>query len=197
MSNGFTLESDSNVTVYKRLMIAAGTAIMAGTVLDRVRNSATAEAQPCTAASTTSTIYAVAMETVSTTATSILCALITSVQTWGADPVNQATTVALAATYSGYNGQRMILGVQTLTPTIGGSGATAWKNLQYSDPTTGLSQVPSGTAFATVTTANNTGTDVPGTTGVFEQLGYTVISWTAGVPTTGRIVGRFLTEHAA
>ncbi len=197
MASGFVLFSDPETTVYKRLKIAAGTAIMQGTVLDRVRATANVDVQPCTAASLTSTIYAVATETVSTTATSILCALITNRQLWSADPVNQPTTNALATTYGGYNQQRMILGVQTVTPTIGGSGATAWKNMQYVDQVTGISQVTSGTAFATVTTVNNTGTDVTGTTGVFAQESLVVTSYTAGVATTGRILGRFLYEHAA
>jgi hypothetical protein len=197
MASGFTLVYDPDSTVYRRLKITAGTAVMQGTVMDRLRATANVDVQACTATSVTSTVYAVAVETVSTTATSVLCALITPRQLWSADPVNQATTAALAVTYGGYNGQRQILGVQTVTPTIGGSGATAWKNLQYIDPVTGISQVTSGTAFATVTTANNTGSDVAGTTGVFEQLFYVVTSYTAGVPTTGRIIGRFEGEHAS
>jgi hypothetical protein len=191
MAQGFTLEYDPNVTQYRRLKVAAGTAIMQGTVLDRVRNSASAEAQAASAASVTSSIYAVAMETVGTSATSVLACIITPDQVWQADPVNQATTGALATTYAGYAGQRMILGVQTFTV-----GTTSGPSFRYVS-NTGVTDVPNGTAFTTLSTVNNTGTDVTGTTGVFEQLGYTVTSYTAGVPTTGRIVGRFLREHAA
>lgn len=191
MSQGLTLVYDPDTTVFRRLKVASGTGIMVGTVLDRVRNSASAEAQATTAASVTSSVYAVAMETVGTTATSVLAAIITPKQVWAGDPVNQATTANLATTYAGYTGQRMILGVQTFTV-----GTTGGPSFRYTGPT-GVSDVPAGTAFATLTTINNTGTDVTGTTGVFEQMGYQVVSYTAGVPTTGRIVGRFPGEHAA
>lgn len=192
MANGLTLVYDADTTVYRKVRVASGTGIMQGTAMDRVRNSATVDAQACTATSVTSGIYGVTVQTTSTTETTTVIALVTPRQLWQADPVNQPSTVALAATYAGYAGQRMILGVQTFTV-----GTTAGPHLCYLT-STGVVDVPIGTAFTNLTTVNNTGTDVTGTTGVFEQIGLHITSYTAaGIPATGRIVGRFLNEHAA
>jgi hypothetical protein len=192
MANGLTLVYDPDSTVYRKVRIATGTGIMQGTVMDRVRNSATVDAQGATASSVTSSIYGVTIQTTSTTDSSTVIALLTPRQLWQADPVNQPTSAALAATYAGYAGQRMILGVQTFTV-----GTTAGPAVRYLT-STGVQEVSAGTAFTNLSTVNNTGTDVTGTTGVFEQTGLIVTSYTAaGVPSTGRIVGRFLNEHAA
>ena len=177
MAQGFTLISDPEATVYRKVKIASGTAILAGTVLDRVRGSATVDAQVATASSVTSSIYGVTVSTASSTDTSVLIALITPRQIWQADC--GASGGGTAATSQ--NGQRMIFGTETITLT---------QNIS----TLGVSGVVSfaiGTSFANVTTVNNTGSDVTGTTGVFEQLG------TDPLVSTARVVGRLLNEHAA
>ena len=173
MAAGFILISDPETTIYKKLQIASGTSILAGTVLDRVRGSATVDAQKATASSTTSTIYAVAVSTASATDTTILAALITNRQVWSADAANTANAA--------HDGQRMIFGTQTITPGNATSILTS----------SGVGSIAGGTAFANVTTVNNTGSDVTGTTGVFEQLGL------LGLVSTVRVVGRMLYEHAA
>ena len=184
--NGFSLMVDPQTAVTRRLKIAAGTAIMQGTVMDQNHSgSATIDVAPSTSSSVTSTIYAVTAETVSSAATSVLCYIITPYQYWSCDTTNTANTA--------HDGQRMILGTETLTV---GTNATPQGNLDYvsnsqsAGNTAGVTPVPVGTAL-TVTTANNTGSDVTGTTGVFEQLG------TLAQLSTTRIWGRFLPEHAA
>lgn len=171
------MEYDPDVTVYRKVKIASGTAIMSGTVLDRVRGSATVDAQPCTASSTTSSYYGVATSTASSTDTSILMCLVTPRQIWQADCGATGGGTAAAS----QNGQRMIFGTQTVVTTI---------NTSYLE-STGVVNIPIGTSFASVTTVNNTGSDVTGTTGIFEQLA------TAPLVSTSRVVGRLLTEHAA
>lgn len=179
MANGFTLVFDPDVTQYRRLKITAGTNIMQGTVMDQLHTgSSTADVQPSTASSVTSAIYAVAAETVNSGATSILCALITPRQVWSCDATNTANAA--------HNGLRAIIGTETITA---GTTATPPGNLKITS-STGVSDIASGTAF-TVTTLNNTGSDVTGTTGVMIQQGIlTAVS-------TTRLVVRFLVEHAA
>lgn len=177
MAQGFTLVYDPDTTVYRKVKIASGTAILAGSCLDRVRGSATVDAQLCTASSVTSSIYGVAVSTASSTDTTILMALITPRQIWQADCGATGGGTALAS----QNGQRMIFGVQTIVTT---------QNISTNGPT-GVTSFPIGTSFANVTTVNNTGSDVTGTTGIFEQLA------TEPLVSTSRVVGRLLTEHAA
>jgi hypothetical protein len=177
MAQGFTLLSDSATTVYRKLKIASGTAILSGSVLDRVRGSSTVDVQLATASSTTASIYAVAVSTASSTDTTILAALINpETQLWQADCGATGGGTASAA----QNGQRMIFGTQTITLT---------QNVSTLG-TTGVVSFAIGTSFANVTTVNNTGSDVTGPTGVFEQKDVIALV------STSRVIGRFLNEHA-
>ncbi len=177
MGQGFTLIYDPEPTVYRKVKVASGTAIFQGTVLDRNRGSATVDATVATASSVTSSIYGVAVSTIGTADTSILMALITPRQLWMADCGASGGGTANTA----HNGQRMIFGTQTITTTqnitaLGVNGVTSFAI---------------GSTFNNNTTVNNTGSDVTGTTGVFEQLG------TEPLVSTSRVVGRLLNEHAA
>lgn len=183
MAQGFTLFSDPDVTTFRKVKVASGTAIFRGTVMDRVRGSATVDAQPSTASSTTSSIYGVTTQTISSTDTSVLIALITPRQLWMADCGATGGGTALAA----QNGQRMIFGTQTIT--VGTTAAPAG-DLTITT-TSGVVTLATGTSFTTATTVNNTGSDVTGTTGVFEQTAI------APLVSTARVVGRLLYEHAA
>lgn len=98
MAIEFKLIADPHATVFKQFTIASqayaiGDAVMlspsAGTVI------------PATSATVPSRLIGVAMETVASTATSLLVALITPFQTWGADATNTTNTA--------HNLQRMVL----------------------------------------------------------------------------------------
>lgn len=100
MGVGFKLIKDAQDTEYKKLRIAS----QAYTIGDAVMLDRTADAVdvvPATAASVTYNIYAVAMETVTSAATEVLCALVHPRQTWTVDCTNTPTTDD--------NYQRMIL----------------------------------------------------------------------------------------
>lgn len=98
MSTGFKLIADPESTEYRQFTIASQ-AYTIGDVLAYSRSAA--DVIPGTATTLTTDVAAVAMETVASTATSILGCLVASRQRWSADVTN-ATNVA-------HNFQRMIL----------------------------------------------------------------------------------------
>jgi len=97
---GFVLRKDPGNTVYKTVRVAS----QAYTIGDAVMSDRTADAIeviPATSSTTTANIYGVAMETVTSSATSLLVALITPQQEWECGATN---TVAVND-----NGERMAL----------------------------------------------------------------------------------------
>ena len=97
---GFNLRKDPNVTQYKKVRVAS----QAYTIGDAVmldRTSDAIDVVPATSSSTTLNIYGVAMETVTSSATSLLIALLTPEQEWSVQSANNSNT--------GHNYQRMLL----------------------------------------------------------------------------------------
>ena len=100
MAIEFKLVKDPDTTVYKNMRVASqaysvGDAVM----LDRTADAI--EVVPATSSAATSSIYGVAMEAVTSSATSLLIALVTNRQEWSADTTNTATV--------NDNEQRMVL----------------------------------------------------------------------------------------
>lgn len=109
---GFHLLKDPNTTVCKKLRVSSqaytlGDAVMLDTTSDSI------DVVPATAATTTLNIYAVAMETVTSAATSLLCAIITPEQEWKVDSTNNSN--------ASHSYQRMIL---TDKATVNNTGTT-------------------------------------------------------------------------
>lgn len=100
MAIGFKLLTDPDATVYRNLRIASQ-AYTVGDSLMFDRNADATDAVPATSSSVTTNMFAVAMETVTASATQVLCALITNRQQWVAD--------ASAAPSTNDNYQRMVL----------------------------------------------------------------------------------------
>lgn len=87
MSVGFKLVKESPETVFKKLRIASqaytlGDSVMLDTSADAV------DVVPATSSSTTANIYAVAMETVTSSATEALFCLVNDQQEWSVDCTN-------------------------------------------------------------------------------------------------------------
>jgi hypothetical protein len=87
MAQEFSLIADPNPTAFKVVKILSqaytkGDALMLDRTLDAV------DVVPATSSTITSNIYAVAMETVTSSATSLLVCLLTPDQTWTADASN-------------------------------------------------------------------------------------------------------------
>lgn len=98
MAIGFKLIADPDNTEYRVFTIVS----QAYTIGDSVDISRTAaDVVPSTSSSTTIGIRGVAMQTVTSSATTLLVALSTSRQRWTADVTNAANTA--------HNGQRMVL----------------------------------------------------------------------------------------
>lgn len=98
MAIGFKLLTDPDVTEYRTMIVAS----QAYTIGDAVAYSRSAHTViPATASTTTNDIFAVAMETVTSAATTLLCAIVKPEQKWVADVTN--------ATNTNHNYQRMIL----------------------------------------------------------------------------------------
>jgi hypothetical protein len=198
MAQGFTLTYDPQVTQYRRVKIAtpsAGTAILAGTVVDQSHTgSATVDVAVSTASSVTSALYGVTMETIYAGMTSVLIAIITPAQVWETDASSSGTTLTAiaAATLLTYINLRAILGYTTVTvdsasPT---NANTATPGMYTYLSPTGVLRLPSATT-AQLSSVLASGSDVTGTTGVF------IVTGTLPGISTTRVVGRFLTEHAA
>ena len=86
MAQGFTLVYDPDVTVYREVKIASGTAVASGTVVDQSHaGSATVDVATATTSSVTSTIYGVTVGSISSSATTVKIALITPRQIWACD----------------------------------------------------------------------------------------------------------------
>lgn len=98
MAIGFKLIADPGNTEY-RVYTIASQAYTIGDLVDISRTAATVT--PSTASSTTVTIRGVAMETVTSAATTLLISLCNQYQRWSVDSTNTAN--------SAHNGQRMIL----------------------------------------------------------------------------------------
>lgn len=91
MAVGFKLVKESNEVVYKQLRIASqaytlGDAAMLDTTADAV------DVVPATSSTTTANIYAVAMETVTSSATTALFCLVNPNQEWSVDATNTPST---------------------------------------------------------------------------------------------------------
>jgi len=91
---------DPDTTEYKVVRVASQ-AYTKGDAVHRDRTSDAIEVVVATASSNTRNIYGVAMETVTSSATELLVALITPQQTWKVEVANTAS--------ANHNGQRMIL----------------------------------------------------------------------------------------
>lgn len=98
MAIGFKLLADPDTTEYRQFTISSQ-AFTIGDLFDVSRSAGTVT--PSTASSTTVSIRGVAMETVASTATTLLGCIVKPVQRWVADSVNAPQTSD--------NGQRMIL----------------------------------------------------------------------------------------
>lgn len=97
---GFSLMADPNTTEYRNVRVASQ-AYTIGDAVHQDRTSDAVDVVPATASSTTVNIYGVAMETVTSAATTLLIALANSQQRWVADATNTPAT--------NHNYQRMIL----------------------------------------------------------------------------------------
>lgn len=100
MAIGFRLIADPGVTEFRACRIASQ-AYTIGDAVHQDRTSNAVDVVPATASSTTVNIYGVAMETVLSSATSLLVCLVNDRQRWSAD--------ANAATNTNHNYQRQIL----------------------------------------------------------------------------------------
>ncbi len=100
MAIGFRLIADPDNTEYRVCRIASQ-AYTIGDAVHQDRTSNAVDVVPATASSTTVNIYGVAMETVASTATALLVALVNDRQRWVADMTN--------ATNTNHNYERMIL----------------------------------------------------------------------------------------
>ena len=199
MAQGFKLIYDPDVTVFRRVKITtptAGTAVPSGTPVDTYRTgSSTVEVCVGTtaggqgallAASLTSSLYGVTVETIYAGQTSVLIAVITNRQIWSCEASTSSTTLAapVAATLLTYENLRSIPGYFTYTHTTPFTNSPGSGDLRYLD-TTGVKDIPAATTMAVATTVV-TGLDVGGPTGVFVLMG------TLPAVSTTRVVGRFL-----
>lgn len=207
MAQGFTLVYDPDVTTYRRVKIttpSAGTAILAGTIVDQNHGGSssvdvvigtTGGGQGALlSASLTSSLYGVTVETIYAGQTSVLIALITPRQVWSCEAGSATTTLTAiaAATLITYIGLRGIPGYTTITVNSASpTAANTAPGYTYSYLTsTGTATLPSQTTAA-LPTFLASGSDVTGTTGIF------ILQGTLPAVSTTRVVGRFLTEHAA
>ena len=97
---GFKLVKDANDTVYETVRVASQ-AYTIGDALMLDRTSDSTDAVPATSSTTTTNLYGVAMETVASTATTLLVAVITPNQVWEIQSANN--------TNANHNYQRMLL----------------------------------------------------------------------------------------
>lgn len=97
---GFSLIRNINQVVY-RVMRIASQAYTLGDAVHQDRTSDAIDIVPATASSTTVNIFGVCMETVASTATSVLVAVADPTQEWVTDSANNSNT--------NHNYQRMIL----------------------------------------------------------------------------------------
>lgn len=97
---GFKLIKDAQETECKKFRIASQ-AYTIGDVVMLDRTSDSIDVVPGTSSSTTTNIYAVALETVTSAATEILCAVVQPWQEWEVDSVNNSN--------ASHNYQRMLL----------------------------------------------------------------------------------------
>ena len=98
--SGFTLISDPDTTEYRNVRIASQ-AYTIGDAVMQDRTSDAVDVVPATASSTTVNIFGVAMETVTSSATQLLIAIVKPTQKWVTDSANTGNT--------NHNYQRMIL----------------------------------------------------------------------------------------
>lgn len=112
--SGFSLISDPSATVF-RVFTISSQAFTIGDLVDMSRSAATVT--PSTSSSTPYTIHGVAMETVASTATSLLCALVNDRQLWKVPSTNNAN--------SAHNGQRMVLTDKSTINNTGTDSTTA------------------------------------------------------------------------
>ncbi len=97
---GFRLVKENTDPIYKKLRIASQAYTLGDLVmLDRTSDSV--DVVPATSSTTTFGVYAVAMETVASTATEALFCLVEPTQVWEVDSVNNSN--------ESHNYQRMLL----------------------------------------------------------------------------------------
>ncbi len=133
MAVGFKLIADPDATEFRTFTIASQ-AYTLGDIVDVSRTAGTVT--PSTASSTTVTIRGVAMQTVTSAATSLLVCLASARQKWSADYTN-ATNVA-------HNGQRMVLTDKATvnnTGTDSTSASAVWEQLATASSTRGVGRL--------------------------------------------------------
>lgn len=86
---GFSLLRDPNTTVFRTVRVASQ-AYTFGDAVHQDRTSDATDVVPATASSNTQNIYAVAQETVASTATTLLVCLVNPDQEWQVDSTNDA-----------------------------------------------------------------------------------------------------------
>ena len=91
MAVGFKLVKESNETVNKKVRIASQAYTLGDLVMVDVTSDAI-DVVPATATTTTALVYAVAQETVASTATEMLVTIVTPNQEWSVDCTNTPTT---------------------------------------------------------------------------------------------------------
>lgn len=114
MAIGFKLIADPNTTVFRNYTIASQ-AFTIGDLVDVSRTAATVT--PSTASSKDYEIRGVAMETVTSSATTLLIALVNVQQLWSVDSTNNAN--------ASHNGQRMVLTDKSTVNNTGSDSTSA------------------------------------------------------------------------
>jgi hypothetical protein len=125
MAIEFKLVKDPDTTVYENMRVASQAyAVGDSVMLDRTADAI--EVVPATAATVTTNIYGVAMEAVTSSATSLLIARVTNRQLWSADTTGTATAAD--------NEQRMLLtdkGTVNNSHTDSGSPSAVFQQTGY------------------------------------------------------------------
>lgn len=133
MAIGFKLIADPDATEFRTFTIASQ-AYTLGDLVDVSRTAGTVT--PSTASSTTVTIRGVAMQTVLSSATTLLVALASARQRWSADYTNPTNVT--------HNGQRMILTDKATVNNTGTDSTSAsgvWEQLGVVSTTRGVGRL--------------------------------------------------------
>ena len=115
MAVGFKLIKENTDPVYKKVRVASQAYTLGDLVmLDRTSDSV--DVVPATSSSTTTNVYAVAMETVASSATELLVCLVTDDQVWSVDSTNNSN--------ESHNYQRMLLTNKSVVNNTGTDNTT-------------------------------------------------------------------------
>lgn len=115
MAQGFKLIKEDTDPVYKKVRVASQAYTLGDLVmLDRTSDSV--DVVPATSSTTTFGVYAVAMETVASTATELLVCLVTPFQVWSVDSTNNSN--------ESHNYQRMLLTNKSVVNNTGTDNTT-------------------------------------------------------------------------